>query len=334
MVLDYLCLQGESLSICDNRSILISEINLKHRLLIRSPNYPNEYENSLNCSCEIDTKESDIEFLDFYLEKGDEMNSCTQDYLQIGNQSYCGSTTDRIIDLNSSIHLTFKTNDVITRRGFWLMINADQSLHVSCKNSFESSFPTASPTTIKNSSHFHSTRRYTLSFILILTILTIIFLGFLLLNFFLIIHYRRQRRSKESINSKTSRTRAFLFSNRLSKYPSSPMTYGETSVLTSLDTQKRLITSPTETATYTYVDPNELLTSQSQEKFDHNHSFYLQPSHAPKSPCSIDSLSCSTKTGYNQMLHYAVAPIPYHFSRSTQTFYPPYPNHPLHSQRC
>jgi hypothetical protein len=325
MVLDYLCLQGESLSVCDNRLILTSEIDLKHRLLIRSPNYPNEYENSLNCSCKIDTKKSDIKFLDFYLEERDEMNLCTQDYLQIENQSYCNSTIDQTINLNSSIHLTFKTNDIIAKRGFWLMINSDQSIQVSCKNAVEFPFPTTSPltttvrstsrTTITNSSLFHSTR-YTLSFILISTIIFVVVL--LLLNLLLIILCWRQRQSKESINSKTSSShRPFFCSKRLSTSPSSSITYSETPLLRSLDTQKRQTTS-----TGTYEDPNELLTLQRQQKFDLNHSFYLQHRHEPKTFCPIVLPSCSTNTDYNQMVHYPLSPIRCHFNTSAQTFYP------------
>jgi hypothetical protein len=331
MVLDYLCLQGESLSVCDNRFILTSEIDLKHRLFIRSPNYPNEYENSLNCSCEIDTKKFEIKFLDFYLEERDEMNLCSRDYLQIENQSYCDSTIDQMISFNSSIQLIFKTNDVITRKGFWLMINSDQSIQVSCKNSFESPFPTTSfmtttttttiLSTVTNSSHLDTTRHYTLSLILILTIIFVLVL--LLLNLLLIILCWRQRRSKENINSKTSSThRPFFCSKRLSTSSSSSITYGETPVLTSLDTQKRQTTSTTTATTGTYEDPNELLTLQRQQKFDLNHSFYLQHRQEPKTFCPIILPSCSKNTGYNQMIHYPVAPIHCHFNTSAQTFYP------------
>ncbi len=342
MVLDYLCLQGESLSVCDNRLILTSGMDLKHRLFIRSPNYPNEYDNSLNCSCEIDAKKSSIKFLDFYLEEHDEMNLCSRDYLQIGNQSYCDSTINQSIILNSSIYLTFKTNDVITRKGFWLMINSEQSIQVSCKNSFESPFPTTSllttttvystsfiPTT--NSSHFHLTRRYTLSFILILTIIFVVTL--LLLNLLLIILCWRQRRTKENINSKTINThRPFFCSKRSSASSSSSITYGETPVLTSLDTQKRQTTSTTTATTGTYEDPNELSILQQQQKFDPNHSLYLQHRHEPKTFCPIILPSCSTNNGYNQMIHYPIPPIHCHFSTSSQTFYPPHPNIPLDSQ--
>jgi hypothetical protein len=320
MVLDYLCLPGESLSVCDNRLILTTA----HRLLIRSPNYPNEYENSLNCSCEIDTKQAQIKFLDFYLEERDEMNLCSRDYLQIGNQSYCDSTVDQTMDLNSSIQLIFKTNDVITRKGFWLMINSDQSIQVSCRNSFESPFPTTtirwttlSTTTTTNSSHFHSTRRYTLSFILILTIIFVVVL--LILNLLLIILCWRQRRSKESINSKTISThRPFFCSKRSETSSSSSITYGDTS----LDVQKRQTTSTTTATTGIYEDPNEVLTLQRQQKLHSNPSLYLQHRHPPKTFCPIILPSCSVNTGYNPMIHYPIPPMHCQFNRSAQTFYP------------
>jgi hypothetical protein len=346
MVLDYSCLQGESLSVCDNRLISTSSLDLKHRLFLRSPNYPNEYENSLNCSCEIETKKANIKFLDFFLEERDEMNLCSRDYLQIGNRSYCDSTIDPLISFMSSIPLTFKTNDVITRKGFWLMIDSEQPVQVSCRNSFQSSYPTTlslitttvrsislssnSLITVTNSSHLERTRPYTLSFILILTIVFVTALLFL--NLILIILCWKQRRSNDSINSKTSSThRPFFCSKRSSTSSSSSTTYGETPGLTSLDTQKRQTTSSTTTATGTYEDPNELLTLQRQHKFDHNQSLYLQHPHEPKTFCPIMVPSCSTNTGYNQMIHFPPAPIHCHFNTSAQTFYPShYPLDPQH----
>ena len=337
MDLDYSCLQGESLSICDHRLLFTSKIDLQHRLFIRSPNYPNEYDNSLNCSCEIETKKAKIKILDFFLEERDEMNLCSRDYLQIGNRTYCDSTINQSIPLNSPTEVIFKTNDVITRKGFWLMIDSEQPIEVSCRNSFQSPFPTTSsslPTTtiavpplftsiipITNSSHLHPTRRYTLSFILLLTI---IFVSVLLcLNLLLIILCWKQRRSKDSINAKTSNThRPFFCSKRSSSSSSSSITYGETPVLTSLDTQKRQATSSTTTATGTYEDPNELVTLPRQQKFDPQQSFYLQQRHEPKTFCPIVLPSCPTNTGYNQMIHFPAAPMHCHFNASAQTFFP------------
>ncbi|CAF2639520.1 unnamed protein product [Rotaria sp. Silwood2] len=352
MVLDYSCLQGQSLSVCDNDLILTSSINMNHRLFIRSPNYPHEYENSLNCSCKIDTNKSIIEFLDFYLEERDEMNLCSRDYLQIENRTYCDSKLEQNNQLissfihNSSIHLIFKTNDVITRKGFWLMIYSEQSIKVSCKNSFESSYPiTSSLKTIihsislpsnslismTNSSRLHLTRRYTLSFILILIIIFVIVL--LLLNLLLVILCWKQRISKASINSKTSSThRPFFCSKRLSTSSCSSITYGDTPVFTSLDTQKQQTTSTTTTATGTYEDPNELLTLQRQQKFEHNQSLYIQHSHEPKTFCPIVLPSCSINAGYNRMIHFSSAPIHCHFNSSAQTFYPLHSHNPLDSQ--
>ncbi|CAF3826501.1 unnamed protein product [Rotaria sordida] len=358
MVLDYSCLQGQSLSVCDNDLILTSSINMKHRLFIRSPNYPHEYENALNCSCKIDTNKSIIEFLDFYLEERDEMNLCSRDYLQIENQTYCDSKIEQNNQLissfshNSSIYLIFKTNDVITRKGFWLMIYSEQLIKVSCRNSFESPYPITSSSSLKtiihssislpsnplipitNSSRLYLTRRYTLSFILILIIIFVTIL--LLLNLLLVILCWKQRRSKESINSKISSThRPFFCSKRLSTSSCSSITYGDTPVFTSFDAQKQQTTTSTTTttvATGTYEDPNELLTLQRQQKFENSQSLYIQHRHEPQTFCPIVLPSCSINTGYNRMIHLSSAPIHCHFNSSTQTFYPLHSHYPLDSQ--
>jgi len=352
MVLDYSCLQGPSLSVCDNRLISTSLDN-EHRLFLRSPNYPHEYENSLNCSCQIDTIKSHIKFLDFYLEERDEMNICSRDNLQIDNRSYCGSTIDdnnqilSTITLNSPFNLTFKTNDVITRKGFWLMINSEQPLQISCNHQIESistittsiiiqSSTLTSLIPLTESSRLNQTkRRHTLSYILILTIVFVVVL--LLLNLILIILCWRQRRPKKADDSKTNSTnKPFICSIRSSTSSSSSITYGETPVLTSLDAQKQqtlssryifqpnqqhLDTTPstsTTTATGPYEDLNDSMTLQRQvnkQKSPDNHSLYLQNRPTFSSP----------NTAYNRMIHFPPAPIRCHFSTPAQTFYPPQP---------
>ncbi|CAF3325689.1 unnamed protein product [Rotaria sp. Silwood2] len=364
MVLDYSCLQGQSISVCDNRLISTS-INKEHRLFLRSPNYPYEYENSLNCSCQINTKKSHIKFLDFYLEERDEMNICSRDHLQIDNRSYCGSTIDEnnsissLIFFNSSFQLTFKTNDVITRKGFWLTINSEQPLQVLCNNLIEltstttittttttttaipysiSTFPillTESSRLNNNNNNNNNKRRHTLSYILILTIVFVVIL--LLLNLILIILCWRQRRPKRTIDSKPDCTnRPFFCAIRSSSSSSSSITYGETPVLTSLDTQKqqtlstRYIFQPnpqhsdttpstsTTTATGPYEDLNESMTLQRsfhKEKSSDNHSIYMQ----------YRPTFSSSNTAYNRMIHFPPAPIRCHFSTPVQTFYPPQP---------
>lgn len=274
MVLDYSCLQGQSLSVCENRIISTSS-KKEHRLFLRSPSYPQEYENSLNCSCQINTVKSQIKFLDFYLEERDEINVCSRDHLQIDNRSYCGSSIDdnhnisSSFILNSTFQLTFKTNDVITRKGFWLMINSEQPIQVACNNliEFASAAITATTTTTtatttttttvietttlystlfplipltesSRQNHPNNKRRHTLSYILILTIVLVIVL--LLLNLILIILCTRQRRAKRDLASKSeSNNRPFFCSIRSSGSSSSTITYGETPVLSSLDAQKQ-----------------------------------------------------------------------------------------------
>lgn len=365
MMLDYSCLQGESLSICENRLVRTSASSERqHRALIRSPNYPNEYDNSLNCSCQVETTTtSRIEFLDFYLEERDEINTCSRDYLQIANRSFCDSRIDEqdqspSIDLNSSSLLTFKSNDVITRKGFWLMIISAQPIQVTCRNALEPSLPpplpsptvvykslsTTSLTPTTTTSRSSSTRRYTLSFILIVIIVFVITL--LLVNLILVTLCCRQRRrrSKESINSKNSSTRRpFFCSKRSSDSSSSSITYHETPVLHALDPHKRLpasgrlffgtrqhsestpSTSITTAATGVYEDPNELMTLQRQAKVDQNHSLYIERPQEPMTFCPIVLSSCSTTAGYNRMFHYSSIPFHCHCKTSAapSTFYPP-----------
>ncbi|CAF0731807.1 unnamed protein product [Adineta steineri] len=368
MVLDYSCLQGPSLSVCSNRLISTS-LNKDHRLFLRSPNYPHEYENSLNCSCQINTIKSSIKFLDFYLEERDEMNICSRDYLQINNRSYCGSSIDdnnnqmtSSISFDSSFQLIFKTNDVITRKGFWVMINSQYPLQVSCNNLIDLSSTIITTTTeviqdststsvisLTKSSSFNLSnnnnndnnnsnnpkRRHTLSYILILTTVFVVVL--LLLNVLLIILCWRQRRPKTTIDSKTNDTnRPFFCSIRSSASSSSSITYGETPVLTSLDTQKQqtlstryiyqsnkanLDTTPstsTTTATGPYEDLNDSISIHRQynkPKLSDSHSPYIQ--HRP--------MFSSPNTAYNRMIHFPPVPIRCHLSSPVQTFYPPQP---------
>jgi hypothetical protein len=144
----------------------------------------------------------------------------------------------------------------------------------------------------------------------------------------------RQRRPKRTIDSKTNRP--FFCSIRSSTSSTSSITYGETPVLTSLDTQKQqtlstryifqpnqqhLDTTPctsTTTATGPYEDLNDSMTLQRQfpkQKSSDNHSLYLE--HRPAFP--------SPTNAYNRMIHFPPAPIRCHFSTPIQTFYPPQP---------
>lgn len=352
MVLEYSCLQGPSLSVCENR-LLTNE----RRVFLRSPNYPHEYENSLNCSCQISNhgSQSQIKFLDFYLEERDEMNFCSRDQLQIANRSYCGSTIDEnqqissIIPLISSFHVSFKTNDVITRKGFWLMIDSEQPLQISCNHLMESSstISTATTTTTTvmativhhpttsliplttDSTRSNQKRRHTLSYILILTIVFVVVL--LLLNLLLIVLCWRQRRPKKSLDTKTNRP--FICSSTSS---SSSITYGGTPMLTSIDAQKQQTLSSryvlqsnqshmdstpstsTTTATGPYEDLNDSMTLQRHchhEKSPDNHSLYTQNRPTISTP----------NMAYNRMIHFPPRPIRCHFSIPAQTFYPPQP---------
>ena len=308
MVLDYLCLPGASMSICDQRLISTSSIDGSHRLFIRSPNYPNEYENSLNCSCLISARRAEVKFLDFSLEERDEMNFCTRDYLQIASQSYCDSTMDPIIVLNRSTEVIFKSNDVITRKGFWLMIDSSQSMEVSCRNSFDLPFPTSTTLMSTNSSQTQLKHRSTLSLILVLIIIFVVVL--LLLNLLLMILCWKQRQTKDRMKSESNHThRPFFCSKRSETSSTSSITYGEPA----LDVHKRQTTSTTTATTGIYEDPNEVLTLQRQP----NSSFYFPHGPIPKTFCPIILPSCAATTGYNP-----IGPMHCHMNTSAQTFYP------------
>ena len=274
-MLDYSCLQGQSLSICDHRSVVSSPMDERtHRVFLRSPNYPNEYENALNCTCDVEANRSTVDVLDFALEERDETNLCSRDYLQVDNRSYCDAKLEpSSMRVNGSARFTFKTNDVITRKGFWLMIHGDQSIRVTCGNS-PRLVTTTTTTRNASTSNVHRTRHHTLSFILLLII---IFVGaLLLLNLLLLILCYRQRRSKASVNSKASSTCRPFFrpSKRSSTLSSSSSTYRDTPIPAAFDTQKRTTskfalhprvdtTPSTSVTTGTYEDPNEFRTHPS-----------------------------------------------------------------------
>ncbi|CAF3944795.1 unnamed protein product, partial [Rotaria magnacalcarata] len=346
MVLDYSCLQGQSLSVCDSRLISTS-FSKENRLFLRSPNYPHEYENSLNCSCQISAVKSQMKFLDFYLEERDEINICSRDHLQIHNRSYCGSSIDdnnyrsSSFSLNSSFQLTFKTNDVITRKGFWLSINSEQPIQVSCNSLIEPTSPITTTTTIttptsttlqysipsslipltessrfnhneSNSNNNNNNRRHALSYILILTIVFVIIL--LLLNIVLIILCWRQRRPKGTMNSKINSTnQPFVCSVRSST--SSSIIYGETPVLTSLDIQKQ----PTLSSRYIFqpnqqhsdTTPSTSTTTATGPYDDLNESMTLQRSFHKERSFDNQFLYLqnrptfsSPNTAYNRMIHF------------------------------
>ena len=353
MVLDYSCLQGQSLSVCNDRLISTS-LNKQDRLFLRSPNYPYEYDNSLSCSCQINTIKSHIKFLDFYLEEHDEVNICSRDYLRINNRSYCGSSIDGNSDIsssmivNSSFELLFKTNDVITRKGFWLMINSEEPLQVSCNNVVETTSKISATTAITTTTIIHysaatlsvpSTESLrlnkkshrTLSHILILIMVFVLILLLLNLVLFIICW---QRTSKRDISSKTNSTnRPFFCSIGSSRSSSSSISFSETPVLTLLDAQKRqtlstryifqpnqqqLDTTPstsTTTATGPYDDLNESIRQYNRENSSDNHSLYMQYRPTFSSP----------NAAYNRMIHFPPVPTRCHFSTPVQTFYPPQP---------
>ncbi|CAF1223356.1 unnamed protein product, partial [Didymodactylos carnosus] len=95
VVLDYACLSGPSISVCDN-----NQLSSTNHIYLTSPSYPQEYNNSLNCSCDVEFNKNKtttgltIGFLDFFLEERDESDLCTRDSLTLNNRSLCGNIND------------------------------------------------------------------------------------------------------------------------------------------------------------------------------------------------------------------------------------------------
>ena len=270
MVLDYLCLQGQSLSVCDNR--MISTIG-DHRTFLRSPNYPQEYENALKCSCSIQGSHLQFNLLDFYLEERDEINQCTRDYLQIDDEFYCDSDSIKMIERNLSVNVNFQTNDVITRKGFWLMITSDQSIEVSCHNQampFSLISTTIQSTTRFNSS-LNSERSLFHGLILFVVVVLLIF------NLILFRLCWKQRKSKEiskhrpifncskrSSESTSSTSSSMSYHNTL-ELPKSTGNYLFRTVYHSDATPSTSITTG---PTGVYEDPSELVPSNGPQNHE------------------------------------------------------------------
>lgn len=202
MILNYSCLQGQSLSICENHFISTTSIDGEHRAFLRSTNYPFEYESSLNCSCRIDASTVEMNFLDFYLEERDENNECSRDFLKIDNEYFCDSDSMKTIRLNSSINIKFETNEQITRKGFWLTMKSSEPIEISCRNGDSLPSSISSTKTMKN----NSTSRSSLIFVSIVLLM-------LILNFVLIYFCWQRIRSKNEKLSSSKLSSSSSFSS-------------------------------------------------------------------------------------------------------------------------
>ena len=131
----YECVERKlTVDICDtNKLVQGSEIYM------HTPNYPIEYSTDKDCSCSLQTSsDTQIELLEFDLESSfiedpsstANTNTCTKDYLMIGNDTQICSTLPpfsnvlqtRNTKLNDIIDFKFHSDDALTRRGFWVKI--------------------------------------------------------------------------------------------------------------------------------------------------------------------------------------------------------------------
>jgi hypothetical protein len=113
-------------------------------LYFKTPNYPNEYTNNLNCKCNLISNANQIQFqtIEFDLEDSSNQNHCAKDFLNINQTKYCSnlSSYKNLISLQnataiSSLDLQFNTDDALTRRGFWIKTKVFGNAHV-CPDNF------------------------------------------------------------------------------------------------------------------------------------------------------------------------------------------------------
>ena len=88
---------------------------------MKSINYPNLYDDSMNCEWRIDVpsgKSIQLEFEDFELEGP--ASNCPYDYLSLNGQKSCGVDTPTTTVFENSLTIHFRTDGSVTRKGFKL----------------------------------------------------------------------------------------------------------------------------------------------------------------------------------------------------------------------
>ena len=167
-----------TVNICDTQA----QLNSENSIYLQTPNYPNEYGNNLDCNCSMQTSSGSpiqIELLEFDIEssaaeaislplsasnhqiantllgpnemrKSDlnlyKQNSCSKDYLSIGEDSQlCGTISpfsnlehvQKIKQPKSQVkNLRFYSDDALTRRGFWIKMKASKLKETDCPENF------------------------------------------------------------------------------------------------------------------------------------------------------------------------------------------------------
>jgi hypothetical protein len=134
LTIAYKCLsKSNQIDVCSNGVLEnIDEFYLK------TPNYPNEYDNNINCTCNIEPVDDlkinlKFELLEFDVEEGESMNLCNKDKLVISDswtnstrKMLCGQYKDfkEFNVVQSSLAINFTTDDSISRRGFLIKIKS------------------------------------------------------------------------------------------------------------------------------------------------------------------------------------------------------------------
>lgn len=119
----YVCYKAENThDICKRVNIEKTKLN-DDQLLISSPDFPNEYEPSIDCTCVINTNNPiKFDILWFSLQDNDFLN--IKDYKNL--TGWLTPTTELTILNNKSLNLRFKTDDALSYKGFWMKITGKE----------------------------------------------------------------------------------------------------------------------------------------------------------------------------------------------------------------
>jgi hypothetical protein len=112
-------------------------------LFFKTPSYPYEYSNNLNCKCSLNSQANQIQVqtIEFDLEETSSQNYCSKDYLSINKSKHCSkmSPFKNLITLQNttaltSLDLQFYSDDALTRRGFWIKTKVSEYTKICADN--------------------------------------------------------------------------------------------------------------------------------------------------------------------------------------------------------
>ncbi len=108
--------------IAENNHDICKESNIvDDNLLITSPDFPNEYPTSIDCTCSIiSTGYFKFDILWFSLQDNDFLNIKNNN----NNKNLSGwlNPTNELILANKTANIRFKTDDALSYKGFWLKV--------------------------------------------------------------------------------------------------------------------------------------------------------------------------------------------------------------------